>query len=401
MTTVPELPPLADIKVLDIASFMAAPMTAMWLGDFGADVIKIEHPDGDMMRGWGSLKNDVPLFWKMVARNKRSVTLDLHKAQGQEILRRMVAKADVLVENFRPGTLERWGLAYDTLQEINPRLVMLSISAFGKTGRYSSRAGFGTLAEAMSGYAHVTGQPDGPPTLPSFGLADAVTGLCGAFAVMVALHERDTVSGKGQAIDLGIYEPMLTMLGHHFVDFDQLGIVAGRMGSRLPFASPRNAFKTQDGDWVAMSCSTQSVFVRACNAIGRPELITDVRYVNNQTRTENSETLDAVFADWISTHPTADVLATLNDAGAAVAPIYDVRGVFEDEHFRDRESIVAVDDQDLGSIRMQNVVPKLSRTPGGIRHAGPRLGEHTREVYADWLGVSDGELAQLTTEGVI
>jgi crotonobetainyl-CoA:carnitine CoA-transferase CaiB-like acyl-CoA transferase len=393
--------PLSNVKVLDIASFMAAPMTAMWLGDFGADVVKIEHPEGDMMRGWGSLKNDVPLFWKMVARNKRSVTLDLHKPQGQELLKRMVAKADVLVENFRPGTLERWGLAYDTLEALNPRLVMLSISAFGKTGPYSSRAGFGTLAEAMSGYAHVTGQPDGPPTLPSFGLADAVTGLCGAFAVMVALHERDTQSGRGQSIDLGIYEPMLTMLGHHFIDFDQLGIVAGRLGSRLPFASPRNAFKTRDGDWVAMSCSTQSVFVRACNAIGRPELIIDPRYVNNQARTKNSSALDQVFADWIGSHPTEHVLATLNDAGAAVAPIYDVRGVFEDPHFRERESLVAVDDPELGSIRMQNVVPKLSRTPGMIRHAGPRLGEHTREIYADWLDVNDAELEQLSADGVI
>lgn len=401
MTPASDRPPLANVTVLDIASFMAAPMTAMWLGDFGADVIKIEHPDGDMMRGWGSLKDDVPLFWKMVARNKRSVTLDLHKPQGQELLRRMATKADVLVENFRPGTLERWGLAYETLHALNPRLVMLSISAFGKTGPYSSRAGFGTLAEAMSGYAHVTGQPDGPPTLPSFGLADAVTGLCGAFAVMVALHERDSVSGEGQAIDLGIYEPMLTMLGHHFVDFDQLGIVAGRMGSRLPFASPRNTFKTRDGDWVAMSCSTQSVFVRACRAIGRPDLITDARYVNNQTRTENSLVLDNEFADWIGAHTTDEVLATLNDAGAAVAPIYDVRGVFNDPHFRDRESIVSVDDPDLGPIRMQNVVPKLSRTPGRIRHAGPRLGEHTRAVYADWLDMSDAELEQLTADGVI
>ena len=401
MTADAELPPLSDIKVLDIASFMAAPMTAMWLGDFGADVIKVEHPEGDMMRGWGSLKNDVPLFWKVVGRNKRSVTLDLHKPQGQALLKRMVAKADVLVENFRPGTLERWGLAYETLKELNPRLVMLSISAFGQTGPYSSRAGFGTLAEAMSGFAHVTGQPDGPPTLPSFGLADAVTGLCGAFAVMVALHERDTVSGNGQSIDLGIYEPMLTMLGHHFIDFDQLDIVAGRLGSRLPFASPRNAFKTKDGDWVAMSCSTQSVFTRACRAIGRPELISDVRYVNNQARTENSASIDQVFDDWIGRHATSEVLATLNDAGAAVAPIYDVRGVFEDPHFRERESSIAVDDPDLGSVRMQNVVPKFSRTPGSIRHAGPRLGEHTREIYADWLDISDAELEQLAADGVI
>jgi formyl-CoA transferase len=393
--------PLADVKVLDIASFMAAPLASMWLADFGADVIKIEHPRGDMMRSWGSHKDDIPLFWKVVARNKRSVTLDLHTPEGQGILKRMVAKADVLVENFRPGTLKRWGLDFESLAPLNPRLIMLSVSAFGQTGPYSPRAGFGTLAEAMSGYAHVTGQADGPPTLPSFGLADAVTGLCGAYAVMVALHDRDNSSGLGQSIDLGIYEPMLTILGHHFIDYDQLGIVAERLGSRLPFASPRNVFKTLDGAWVAMSCSSQSVFERACGAIDRPDLIVDPRFVDNQARTVNSALLDRVFGDWISEHSSAQVLSKLNDAGAAVAPIYDVRGVFEDPHFRERENIVAVPDSDLGTVRMQNVVPKLSRTPGRVHHAGPRLGEHTREVYADWLGMSDAELDDLQDRGFI
>jgi crotonobetainyl-CoA:carnitine CoA-transferase CaiB-like acyl-CoA transferase len=393
--------PLADVKVLDIASFMAAPMASMWLADFGADVIKVEHPSGDMMRSWGSHKDDVPLFWKVVARNKRSVTLDLHAPEGQALLKRMVAKADVLVENFRPGTLKRWGLDFESLAPLNPRLIMLSVSAFGQTGPYSPRAGFGTLAEAMSGYAHVTGQSDGPPTLPSFGLADAVTGLCGAYAVMVALHDRDNSSGVGQSIDLGIYEPMLTMLGHHFIDYDQLGIVAERLGSRLPFASPRNAFKTRDDEWIAMSCSSQSVFERACRAIDRPDLIDDPRSVDNRARTLNSALLDKIFGDWIAEHSSTDVLSILNDAGAAVAPIYDVRGVFEDPHFRERENIVAVPDSDLGTVRMQNVVPKLSRTPGRIRHAGPRLGEHTREVYSDWLDLNDADLDHLRDLGVI
>lgn len=394
-------PPLADVRVLDIASFMAAPMAAMWLADFGADVIKVEHPHGDMMRSWGSVKNGVPLFWKVVGRNKRSVTLDLHHPRGQELLRRMAARADVVVENFRPGTLARWGLAYSDLSALNPRLVMLSISAFGQTGPYSSRAGFGTLAEAMSGYAHVTGDPQGPPTLPSFGLADAITGLCGAYAVMVALHERDAGSGRGQAIDLGIYEPMLTVLGQHLIDYDQLGIVAGRLGSRLPFASPRNTFKTGDGTWVAMSCSAQSVFERACRAIEREDLIHDARFVDNQARTRNADTLDAVFAQWIGEHTSAEVLATLNDAGAAVAPIYSVQDVFTDAHFRERQNIADVDDPDLGKLRMQNVVPKLSRTPGQIRSAGPRLGEHNREVYGSWLGLPEDELNALAAEGVI
>jgi crotonobetainyl-CoA:carnitine CoA-transferase CaiB-like acyl-CoA transferase len=393
--------PLANVRVLDIASFMAAPMAAMWLGDFGADVIKVEHPNGDMMRTWGSRKADIPLFWKVVGRNKRTVTLDLHHPRGQEILKRMVVKADVLVENFRPGTLARWGLAYEDLAPLNPGLVMLSISAFGQTGPYSSRAGFGTLAEAMSGYAHITGQADGPPTLPSFGLADSITAICGAYAVMVALHERDTVSGRGQSIDLGIYEPLLTALGHQFIEYDQLGVIAQRLGSRLPFASPRNTFKTAEGSWVAMSCSAQSIFERACHAIGRPDLLDDPRFLDNQARTEHSQVLDDTFAEWIGQHSLAVVLSTLNDAGAAVAPIYDVKGVFDDPHFQARENLVTVADADLGSVRMQGVVPKLSRTPGSVRHAGARLGEHNADVYAEWADLDAAELAELRSLGVV
>jgi len=393
--------PLAGIRVLDAASFMAAPMTAMWLGDFGADVVKIEHPKGDMMRTWGSSKDGVPLFWKVVGRNKRSVTLDLHVEKGQQLFKRLAAKADVVVENFRPGTMARWGLDYESLRTVNPRLVMLSVSAFGQTGPYSRRAGFGTLAEAMSGYAHMTGSPDGPPLLPGFGLADGITGICGAFAIMVALHERDTASGLGQSIDLAIYEPLMTVLGHPFIEYDQLGIVAERLGSRLPFASPRNTYRSRDGSWLAMSCSAQSVFERACHAIGRPELILDPRFVDNPARTANHEAIDDIFAGWIASQDAADVLRILNGAGAAVAPIYDMKDIFEDEHFAARENLASVADEQLGTIRMQNVVSRLSRTPGRIAHAGAALGEHTGEVMKGWLGLSDGDLEQLAAERVI
>ena len=400
-TAKPAGKPLANVRVLDIASFMAAPMAAMWLGDFGADVVKVEHPRGDMMRSWGSSKDGVPLFWKMVGRNKRSITIDLHTPEGQELLRRLAEQADVIVENFRPGTLARWGLDYACLAEINPRLVMLSISAFGQTGPYSPRAGFGTLAEAMSGYAHVTGQPGGPPTLPSFGLADSIAGLCGAFAVMVALHERDTVSNRGQSIDLALYEPLLLMLGHQFVEYDQLGIVAQRLGSRLPFAAPRNTFVSADGRWVAMSCSAQSVFERACAAIGRPDLVADPRFVDNAARTRNHQAIDDVFDEWIAARSADEVLTTLNNAGAAAAPVYDVADVFADPHFQARENIAAVPDDDLGVVRMQNVAPKLSRTPGGIDWAGPGLGAQTGEVLRQWLGVGEDELQEMRAEHVI
>jgi crotonobetainyl-CoA:carnitine CoA-transferase CaiB-like acyl-CoA transferase len=354
-----------------------------------------------MLRGWGSTKDGVPLFWKVVSRNKKSITLDLHDPRGHELFKALAARADVVVENFRPGTMARWGLDYEALREVNPRLVMLSISAFGQTGPYSPRAGFGTLAEAMSGYAHMTGSPDGPPMLPGFGLADGITGLCGAYAIMVALHERDTMSGLGQSIDLAIYEPLMTVLGHPFIEFDQLGIVAERLGSRLPFATPRNTYRSRDGRWLAMSCSAQSTFERACRAIGRPELISDPRFADNRARTQNYAAIDDVFVEWIGSKDAGQVLTTLNDAGAAVAPIYDMRDVFDDLHFKARENIASVEDDQLGVVRMQNVAAKLSRTPGRIEHAGPRLGEHTAEVLGEWLGLGDRELADLRAAGVI
>ena len=393
--------PLANIRVLDIASFMAAPMAAMWLGDFGADVVKVEHPNGDSIRTWGGMKDGVPLFWKMVGRNKRSMTLDFHHREGQEILRRLATKVDVIVENFRPGTLDRWGLSVPSLLELNPRLVVLSISAYGQTGPNSPRPGFGTLAEAISGYAHITGQPDGPPTLPSFGLADSITGLCGAYAAMVALHERDTVSGLGQHIDLAIYEPLMMMLGHIFVEYDQLGVVAERLGSRLPFASPRNVFITADKRWVAISSSGQRIFERSCRAIGQPELVTDERFADNRARTAHSAEIDAIFQEWIETRTRSEVLAVFAEAEAAAAPVYDVRDAFDDLHFEARGNLAPVSDPDLGEIRMQNVTPKLSRTPGSIRHAGPRLGQHTELILRDWLGIKQEELAVLEANGVI
>jgi len=393
--------PLSDVRVLDIASFMAAPMAAMWLGDFGADVVKVEHPNGDPIRSWGNAKNGVPLFWKMVGRNKRSIGIDLHEAAGQALLLDLCTTADVVVENFRPGTLERWNLGYDRMRERNPALVLLSVSAFGQTGPYSSRAGFGTLAEAMSGYADITGQLDGPPTLPSFALADSITGLCGAYAVMVALHERALGSGEGQRIDLALYEPLLTVLSHIFVDYDQLGLIAERLGSRLPLAAPRNVFRTLDETWVAMSCSAQSVFERACAVIGREDLIQDERFVTNRSRIENVDQIERYFAEWIGQKTEEEVLRQFTDAGAAIAPVYTVADVFKDPHFQARENIVAVEDAELGTIRMQNVTPKLSRTPGEIRHAGPRNGEHAEEVLREWLGLAPEAIQRLRSAGVI
>lgn len=391
---------LAGVRVLDLGNFMAGPMAAMWLGDFGADVIKVEHPRGDGFRHWGRTRNSVPLFWKMLSRNKRCVTLNLNSSKGRDLLFRLVRESDVLVENFTPGTMKKWNIGYDELSKANPALIMLSISAYGQTGPYSQRPGFGTLAEALSGYAHITGQPDGPPTLPGYGLADGTAALNGAFGVLLALHER-TRTGLGQHIDTSLCEPLITALGPQVIEYDQLGVVQGRLGSRLPFSAPRNVYKTSDNKWLSMSSSSQSVFERTMHAIGRPDLIADERFVDNRKRGENVDALDEIIADWIGRRTLAESMEQFVTHEAAAAPVYSVADLVEDPHFRARNVVVSIDDQDLGHVRMQAPTPRLSRTPGQIKFTGPHLGQHNREIYVDFLGMTEQEVDALKLEGVI
>lgn len=391
---------LAGLKVLDLGNFMAGPMAAMWLGDFGAEVIKVEHPRGDGFRHWGRTKNGHPLLWKMLSRNKHCVTLNLGRTEGQDILRTMVARSDVLIENFTPGTMAKWGISYDALREVNPGLVMLSISAYGQTGPYAHRPGFGTLAEALSGYAHITGEADGPPLLPAFGLADSVAGLNGAFAILVALEARRR-TGRGQHIDVSLCEPLITILGWQVVEYDQLGQVQDRAGSRLPFSAPRNTYRTKDGKWLAMSSSAQSVFERTMQAIGRPELIEDERFMDNRRRGANVEALDAIISDWMSTRTADEAMEILVAHQAAAAPIYSVADVVADPQFQARNVVVAVEDQDLGTVRMQAPTPRLSETPGRIGFTGPHLGQHNREIYGEVLGYDAARIDELEAAGVI
>lgn len=391
---------LAGIRVLDLGNFMAGPMAATWLGDFGADVIKVEHPRGDGVRHWGQTKKGDPLYWKMLSRNKRCITLNLANPEGQQLLRDLVTKSDVLVENFTPGTMSRWNVGYDRLSEVNPRLVMLSISAYGQTGPYSQRPGFGTLAEAMSGFAYINGEPDGPPVLPSFGLADGIAGLNGAFGVLAALRYRDR-HGVGQHIDATLYEPLLTVLGPQVIEYDQLGLVQERLGSRLPFSAPRNVYRTKDGKWLSMSSSAQSVFERTMRAIGKPELIEDERFLDNRRRGVHWQALDAQIAEWCGRHTMDEAMAILVEHEAAAAPVYSVSDVVADPHFTARRSVVAVEDPNLGPVRMQAPFPRLSRSPGHVRFTGPNLGEHNREVYGEFLGLGEGDLGRLRERGII
>ena len=392
--------PLEGIRVLDLGNFMAGPMAATWLGDFGADVIKVEHPKGDGVRHWGQTKQGDPLYWKMLSRNKYCITLNLSTPAGQSLLKRLVEKSDVLIENFTPGTMAKWGLDYQSLAQVNPRIVMLSISAYGQTGPYSLRPGFGTLAEAMSGYAYINGQEDGPPTLPSFGLADGVAGLNGAFGVMLALRQRDQ-SGKGQHVDTALYEPLLTILGPQVIEYDQLGIVQQRLGSRLPFSAPRNVYQTKDGKWLSMSSSAQSVFERTMHAIGKPHLIKDPRFLDNRLRGVNHLEIDAEIGQWCALHTLDDAMRILVEHEAAAAPVYSVAEVVEDPHFTERGSVVSVDDPTLGPVRMQAPFPRLSDTPGRLRFTGPKLGAHNKAIYSSLLGLTDADIEQLRAQGTI
>lgn len=391
-STAPPLP-LAGVKVIDISNHLAAPTAAMYLADFGAEVIKFERPGiGDELRRWGNAKDGVGLYFKVINRGKKSVTVDLHTPTGVEILKRLVKDADVVLENYRTGTLKKWGIDYDVLSAINPALVMLKISGFGQTGPHRRRPGFGTLAEAYAGYAHITGESDGRPLLPGFGLGDASTGLMGAFLIMVALHESKA-NGRGQVIDLALYETLYTLIGPHVVDFDQLGIVQQRAGSRLPFTAPRNTYRTRDDKWVAVAGSTQAVFERICVALEIPQLAADPLFADNRARLRNVDALDRHVQEAVSQFDLADLLVRFERSDAAVAPVYDVAQTFADPHFIARENVVAVPDEELGGpIRMQNVVGKLSRTPGRVRHAGPKLGQHNQEILVDQLGFTAEEL---------
>ena len=390
---------LENIKVIDIATLFAGPMAATMLADFGAEVIKIEHPkNGDPVRTHGSSKNGVGLWWKMLARNKKSVTLYLGSPEGQEIFKRMIADADVLIENFRPGTLEKWGLSYEELSKINTKLVLARVTGFGQIGPYATRPGFGTLAEAMSGFASITGTPDGPPTLPPFGLADGISALTTAFAIMTALNAR-TITGKGQVIDLAIIEPILTVLGPQVIAYDQLGEIQERRGNRSSNNAPRNTYETKDGKWVAISTSAQTIAERVMHLVGRPELVNEPWFASGAERAKHADELDEAVGSWIKLRTRAEVISEFEKAEAAVAPIYDITDIFKDEQFAALGTIKTVQDDELGPIKMQNILFRLSSTPGEITSAGPSLGKHTAEVLGKY-GVSTSELTELKQKGI-
>jgi crotonobetainyl-CoA:carnitine CoA-transferase CaiB-like acyl-CoA transferase len=384
--------PLDGVRVIDAATLFAGPTAAMLLGDYGADVIKIEHPRRpDPSRGHGP----GGLWWKMLGRNKRTMTLDLSTTEGQDLLVRLVEDADVLIENFRPGTLERWNLSWDRLSKANPDLVLARVTGFGQFGPYARRPGFGTLAEAMSGFAAMTGEPDGPPTLPPFGLADGICALATAFAVMTALR-----SGRGQVVDLSIIEPILTVLGAQPTIYDRLGVVPPRTGNRSVNNAPRNTYRCRDGSWVAVSTSAQSIAERVMRLVGRPDLVDEPWFATGAGRVAHVGELDAAVAAWVGERTREEVLRAFEEAEAAVAPIYDVRDVLADPQLTALDAVTTVEDPELGPLRMQNVMFRMSETPGHIRWTGRPHGADTDEILRG-LGLTDAQIEALRAKGVV
>ena len=391
---------LDDLRVLDVATLFAGPNAATVLGDFGADVIKIEHPrKPDPARTHGLSKDGVGLWWPALARNKRTLTLDLSQPEGQEVFLRLVAEADVVIENFRPGTLERWNLSYDRLSAANPGLVLTRVTGFGQVGPRSKDPGYGTLAEAMSGFAHSTGEADGPPTLPPLAMADNISALAAAVATLIAVHARGR-TGRGQVVDLAIIEPILSMLGPQITVFDQLGIITTRKGNRSENNAPRNTYKTSDGHWVAIASSSNSIAERVLRLVGRPELIDEPWFSSGRGRAEHAELLDDAVGSWIGARTTDDVLAAFSAAEAALARVYDVSDVVTDPQYAALGSIATVEDATLGPVRMPNIMFRLSDTPGEIRHSGRGHGEDTDDVLRE-VGLTDAQIADLRDRGVV
>jgi len=391
---------LDGLRVVDASTLFAGPMAAMHLGDMGAEVVKVEHPTKpDPARGHGPSKDGQNLWWKTLGRNKRTVAIDLHAEDGRDAFLRLARTADVVIENFRPGTLERWGLGYDELSVENPGLVLARVTGFGQIGPYRSRPGFGTLAEAMSGFAAATGEPDGPPTLPPFGLADGVASLATAFAIMTALHSRER-NGCGQVVDVAIIEPILAMLGPQITRWDQLGTMQPRTGNRSTNNAPRNTYRTADGSWVAVSTSAQSIAERVMTLVGRPDLAAEPWFATGASRAEHADELDEAVGGWIAQHSRDEVVAAFEAAQAAVAPVYDPSDIVADPQFQALGTIHRIDDADLGDMAMQGPLFRMSRDESTIAFTGRAHGADTDELLGE-LGFSVGDLARMRAAGSI
>ena len=395
--------PLLGIKVLDISTVVAAPFAAGLMADFGANVIKVELPDsGDHIRYMPPHKEGVSLWSKVTNRNKKGITIDLRTDEGRALFEQLLADQDVLVENFRPGTLDRWGLSAQRLFEINPHLIILRVTGFGQDGPYRDRPGFARIFEAMSGFAYLCGRPDGPPMFSGYPISDALTGVFGAFAISTALVHRNATPGKpGQEIDLAATEAMFRALDFLAIEYDQLGVVRERTGNLNAYSAPSDVYPTRDGQWIALAVSAPAVFARFAHALGRPDLLTNPRFNNNVARLENRAEIEALVRNWFHERSEAEVAAILTEHGVSYNRVNSIHDIFEDKHFSAREVIVAVEDSDFGTVKMQNVVPRFSVTPGHVWRSGPGQGEHNDEILTTRLQLSREQIAELRKKKVI
>ncbi len=395
--------PLEGLRVVEMGSLLAGPFCGQLLGDFGAEVIKVEPPGkGDPMRVWGRhRKNGRTLWWPVIARNKKSITLNLREEEGQSLARKLIAEADVLVENFRPGTMERWGMGYEELREANPGLVMVRVSGYGQTGPCRDRAGFGAIGEAMGGIRHVTGFPGKAPPRAGISLGDSLAATFGALGALTALYSREHNGGRGQVVDIGIYEAVLSLMESTIPEHALTGHTRGRTGTVLPFVAPSNIYPTKDDDYVLIAGNADTVFGRLAEALGHSDWAEDEKYSTHHARGENMEELDDMISAWTTERSSEEVLEAMAEAGVPSGKIFTAEDMMADPHYAARENIVEVEDPEIGAIPMQNVVPKLSETPGEVRSTGPSLGEHNKEVYGKLLGLSGEEVSELKNRGVL
>ncbi|WCK53253.1 CaiB/BaiF CoA-transferase family protein [Aneurinibacillus sp. Ricciae_BoGa-3] len=395
--------PLEGIKILDVSTMIAAPFGAVLLGDFGAEIIKIEMPGkGDTLRTVGPFRDGEPLRWPGLSRNKKSVTLDLHTPEGVQIFKKLASQVDVVIENFRPGTLEKWGAGYEELKKANPNLVMVRVSGYGQTGPYREKAGFGTPATAFSGFTYLQGFTDRHPVSPSFSLTDYITGIYVAFAAVTAIYYRDTHrDGCGQMVDIGLYETVFRMMEFLVAEYDQLGKVRERAPGLNGHSSPSGTFLTRDNHWIVLVTSTDSTFNRLAKAMNREDMISDEKFYTNSKRLENNEETNKIVADWIRTKDREELFETLDEHGVPVSPILSIKDIFEHPQYKARENIVSVSHPRLGEIKVPGIVPKFEKTPGSIRSIAPELGEHNHEVLQEMVGLTEAEINELEKKNII
>ncbi len=396
--------PLSGMRVLDMSTVVAAPFASSLLADFGAEVVKVELPGGkgDALRALPPHKDGVPLWWKVTNRNKRGITLDIRKKDGKDLFRRMIGKFDVLVENFRPGTLEKYGFSHEMLKELNPNLIILRVSGYGQTGPLAKRPGFARVAEAYSGFTALCGDADRPPLHIGYPIADSMTGLFGVIGVLLAwCRQKTDPEARGEEVDVSLVDSMVRVLEFSIIEYDQLGAIRQRSGNRSQYAGPSNVYQTGDGKWFALSASSQSIYERLAKAIGRPDLIDDPLFATNPDRVRNADALDDILKPWFASQTLEDVLSLFEKNGISGGPVNDSRDVYESGHLRERGMIIEVPDGELGKVTMQGVVPRLRETPGAVRCTGPAPGEHTDEVLSSLLGLGEDELEALRKKQVI